>query len=86
MLECDCASIIGAIVEAKNINPLEAFCDVLGETSCLHILKLLLEREEVTCKDLEKIFNLSGSTAYHHITLLTKIGAIKVRNEGNTSY
>lgn len=48
--------------------------------------ELLLQRSEVTCKDLEKIFNFSGSNAYHHITLLIKIGALKIRNEGKTIY
>ena len=45
-----------------------------------------MERKEVTCKDLEKTFNFSGSTAYHHITILTKIGAVKIRNEGKTIF
>ena len=49
-------------------------------------MKLLSERKEVTCKDLEKEVNFSGSTAYHHISLLTKAGAVKVRNEGKTIY
>lgn len=86
VLGCDYASIISAIVEAKKTNPLEDLCSALSETSRVQILRLLLERKEVTCKDLEKIFNFSGSTAYHHITLLTKIGAVKVRNEGKTIF
>ena len=61
-------------------------CGVLSETSRIEILKLLLERKEVTCKDLERIFNFSGSTAYHHLSLLTKIGAINVRNEKKIIY
>ena len=56
----------------------------LCEESRIKILKFLLEREEVTCKDLEKEFSFSGSTAYHHINIMTKSGLIKTRNEGKT--
>ena len=86
LLGCDYVSIISEIAEAKKISPLEDLCGALSETSRIQILKLLLERKEVTCKDLEKIFNFSGSTAYHHITILTKIGAVKIRNEGKTIF
>ena len=65
---------------------LEDMCNTLSETSRMQILKLLLQRKELTCKDLEKIFNFSGSTAYHHITLLSKSGAVKIRTEGKTIY
>lgn len=86
LLGYDYISIINAIAEAPKLQPLEDLCAALGETSRMQILELLLEREAVTCKDLEKIFNFTGSTAYHHITMLTKIGAVKIRNEGKTIY
>ena len=86
LLGCDYVSIISEIAEAKKISPLEDLCGALSETSRIQILKLLLERKEVTCKDLEKTFNFSGSTAYHHLTILTKIGAVKIRNEGKTIF
>jgi len=86
LLGVDYTSIISALVKTQKKQPLEDLCGALSETSRIQILKLLLERKEVTCKDLEKTFNFSGSTAYHHITILTKIGAVKVRNEGKTIY
>ncbi len=86
LLGVDYASIISALVKTQKKQPLEELCGALGETSRMQILNLLLERKEVTCKDLEKFFNFSGSTAYHHISLLTKAGAVKVRNEGKTIY
>ncbi|MBR6767988.1 MAG: helix-turn-helix transcriptional regulator [Clostridia bacterium] len=86
LLGCDYVSIISEITKAPKTSPLEDLCGALSETSRIQILKLLLERKEVTCKDLEKTFNFSGSTAYHHITLLTKIGAVKIRNEGKTIF
>ena len=86
LLGCDYVSIISALVKTEKKQPLEVICSALSETSRVQILNLLLERKEVTCKDLEKHFNFSGSTAYHHISLLTKAGAVKVRNEGKTIY
>lgn len=86
LLGYDYVSIISAVVDSKKTVPLEDMCSALGETSRMQILELLLKRDAVTCKDLEKIFNFTGSTAYHHITVLTKIGAVKVRNEGKTIY
>ena len=86
LLGVDYTSIISALVKTEKKQPLEVICSALSETSRVQILDLLLERKEVTCKDLEKHFNFSGSTAYHHISLLTKAGAVKVRNEGKTIY
>ncbi|MBQ9162096.1 MAG: helix-turn-helix transcriptional regulator [Clostridia bacterium] len=86
LLGFDYVSIISALVKTEKKQPLDVICSALSETSRVQILNLLLERKEVTCKDLEKHFNFSGSTAYHHISLLTKAGAVKVRNEGKTIY
>lgn len=86
LLGFDYVSIISALVKAKKKHSLADLCGVLSETSRIEILKLLLERKEVTCKDLKRIFNFSGSTAYHHLSLLTKIGAINVRNEKKIIY
>ena len=61
-----------------------SFGTALCEESRVKILKFLLARKEVTCKDLEKEFSFSGSTAYHHIHIMTKSGLIKTRNEGKT--
>lgn len=67
----------------KDVNLLD-LGNAICEESRVKILQLLLEREEVTCKDLEKIFSFSGSTAYHHITMMMRIGIVKTRNEGKT--
>ena len=47
---------------------------------------MLLEKPEITCKELERVFSFSGSTAYHHLSILTKSGALKLRNEGKIIY
>lgn len=83
LLGYDYLSIIDDVKNRKDLD-LQDFGNALCEESRVKILELLLQRKEVTCKDLEKIFSFSGSTAYHHITMMTKIGVVKTRNEGKT--
>ena len=70
----------------KGLIKLDEFGAALSEESRVQMLDLMLERGEITCKDLERIFNFSGSTAYHHLTILLKNGVIKTRNEGKTIF
>lgn len=58
----------------------------LSEASRVQILELMQERGEINCKELERVFNFSGSTAYHHLSLMLKYGVIKTRNIGKTIY
>ena len=83
LLGHDYLSVIDYAKNKKDLS-LQDLGNAICEESRVKILQLLLEREEVTCKDLEKIFSFSGSTAYHHITMMMKIGLVKTRNEGKT--
>ncbi len=65
---------------------LENFCYALSEKNRVQIFKLLYKEGELTCKDLERIFNFSGSTAYHHLSLMAKANLVKTRNEGKTIF
>ncbi len=65
---------------------LEEIGAALSEASRVKILDVILERGEITCKELEKVFEFSGSTAYHHLMVLTKSKVLKTRNEGKTVY
>jgi DNA-binding transcriptional ArsR family regulator len=65
---------------------LEQLGSALCEESRVKILRLLNEEGALTCKDLEKAFEFSGSTAYHHATLLVRSGAVKTHNEGKIIY
>lgn len=85
LLGYDYRSILNAISKAQK-HPLNEMCSALGDENRLRMLDFILERGEVTCKDLEKNFDFSGSTAYHHITLLTRAGALKAQNKGKTIY
>ena len=77
-------SVLGYTKDNSRTPELYSFGTALCEESRVKILNFLIEREEVTCKDLEKEFSFSGSTAYHHINIMTKAGLVKTRNEGKT--
>ena len=76
--------ILGYVKESQSVPELYNFATALCEESRVKILNFLIDREEITCKDLEKEFSFSGSTAYHHITIMTKTGLVQTRNEGKT--
>lgn len=65
---------------------LENFCRALCDKNRVKIFNLLRERKELTSKDLERFFDFSGSTAYHHISLMSKAGLLKTRNEGKVVF
>jgi len=60
------------------------FGDVICEPSRVGILNYMLEKGEVICKELEKRFNFSGTTAYHHLTMMVRVGIVKTRLEKKT--
>ncbi len=79
-------SLARTFADKNKMPSLDDICSALSDVSRLKMLELLLERTEMTCKDFEKQFRFSGSTAYHHLTVLTGAGVLKVRNEGKTIY
>ncbi|MBO5109483.1 MAG: helix-turn-helix transcriptional regulator [Clostridia bacterium] len=78
--------VLSAQTKENGAFNLESLGGALCENSRVRILELLLEQGELTCKDLEKAFEFSGSTAYHHVSLLVRAGAVKTRNVGKTVY
>lgn len=65
---------------------LETLGSALCEDIRVKILKLIVKCGSLTCRDMEKIFEFSKSTIYHHVTLLVRSGAIKTHNEGKTIF
>ena len=70
----------------KHHPSLKEFGDVITEQNRIDILNLLVERKEVTIKDLEKLLDFSGSTAYYHLTMMTRCNMVKTRNQGKTVF
>jgi len=65
---------------------LKGFGCVIAEESRVKILEFLLKNGEASCKDLEKNFSFSGSTAYHHIIMMYRSGIVKSRVVKKTVY
>lgn len=63
---------------------LDVFGNAVSETNRIHVLNLILERGEITIKDLEQEFGLTGTNAYYHLSLMIKAGMLKTRNRGRT--
>ena len=62
----------------------------LGTALCdknrVKMLDLLLEKGEMTCKELEQHFHFSASTAYHHLTTMQRCGVLSTRISGKALY
>lgn len=82
----DYTSVLQASIEGKRTSDFETFGNALGDASRVKIFDYILKNHEATCKDLEKAFDFSGSTSYHHLTLMTKARILVTRTEGKTVY
>lgn len=82
----DYADSLAASRQGKFWLQLEEFGAAIGEQSRVGILKFIKEQGEVSCKDLEKAFNISSSTVYHHLTIMIKARLLSRRTEGKTIY
>ena len=82
----DYVTAINDVIQKRADFKLDEVGSALAEESRVQILELMHERGEINCKELEKIFNFSGSTAYHHLSLMVKNGVVKTHNVGKTVY
>lgn len=86
MLGNDYTTVLQPAIERKRTSDFETFGNALGDASRVKIFDYILKNHEVTCKDLEKAFDFSGSTSYHHLTLMTKARILVTRTEGKAVY
>ena len=75
---------IDTLSQKDKLVDLREFGNAIGDVNRMQIVELLLQRDTIVCKDLERIFDFSGSTAYHHITVLYKAKVLTTHNEGKT--
>lgn len=54
----------------------------LGDPTRYRIVRVLLERGEIPCRDLSKLFPLSAPALSHHFRVLQECGLMQVRKEG----
>ena len=60
----------------------EKIFHALGNKTRLDIVKLILRKKEISCKELIKKFHLSQPTMSHHFGLLLNSGILNVRKDG----
>ena len=85
LLGSDYAEYLQYFLSTQNHLPeLETFGNAISENNRIGILDLMVQRKEVTIKDLEQEFGLTGTNAYYHLSLMIKAGMVKTRNRGRT--
>ncbi len=63
---------------------LDVFGTAVSEPNRVGIINALLERNEMSIRDIEKMFDISNTNAYYHLSLMLKANIINVRNQGRT--
>ena len=64
------------------VGEFEKIFHALGNKTRLNIVKLILRKKEISCKELIERFHLSQPTMSHHFGLLLDSGVLNVRKEG----
>ena len=83
-LGSDYTDTIDTLYKQNRIPELDVFGNALAEKNRVDILDLLLDKEEITIKDIEQILGFTGTNAYYHLSLMIKAGILRTRNKGRT--
>lgn len=84
VLGSDYVDEIEYLTVQNRLPELEAFGNAISETNRIGVLNLILQKGEITIKDLEQEFGFTGTNAYYHLSLMIKAGMLKTRNRGRT--
>lgn len=68
----------------ENKIDLNALGTAFSEKNRTDILEMLIEKGEVTIRDVEEQLGFTGANSYYHLSLMIKAGVIKTRNRGRT--
>ena len=63
---------------------LDAFGTALSERNRIDILDLMLRKNEVTQREIEKELNMTPANSYYHLSLLMRANLLKRKNQGRT--
>ena len=73
-------------LNSENIYALKDFGYALTEINRLKLLDMMKTNKEITIKDIELQLCLSGTNAYYHLSLMTKLNMVNTRYEGRTVF
>lgn len=84
LLGVDYSSFLQYLISQKQGPKLHVFGNAIAEENRIDILNMMLERGEVTIRDLEQKLGLTGTNAYYHLSLMIKANMLRTRNQGRT--
>ena len=84
LLGSDSQKYLDYLMVQNHLPELHVFGTALSEVNRIDILNLMLQKEEITIKDIEQELAFTGTNAYYHLSLMIKAGMIKSRNQGRT--
>lgn len=84
MLGSDYEYMLQSMASLNTAPDLHAFGMVLSEANRVAILEMLLEKHEITLKDVEQALSIASTNAYYHVSFMLKNGLLKTRNMGRT--
>ncbi len=82
LLGVECESLLDYLQERVRVPELDVFGTAISEKNRVGILNALLTRDEMTIREIEKMFDISNTNAYYHLNLMLKANVLNVRNEG----
>lgn len=84
ILGYDYGDIVNFLIHQQKLPELDSFGNAISEKNRIEILVLMLQKDEITIKDLKMELNLSSTNAHYHLMLMMKVNIIKARNHGRT--
>ena len=85
VLGYDYEDIISFLIARNSQINLDNIANILREKNRVSILDYLLEKGEMTIKEIETELKTSSQNAYYHVNMMVKANMIKSRNEGKMS-
>ena len=86
ILGFDYASIIEYVQRRKHLINIDEFGLVLSDDNRLKMLDFIRERGDVSRREIELECGMSSSVIYHNLTMMTRCGMLKTRNQGKVIY
>lgn len=86
ILGYDCMEALDYMVERSSVPELYVFGNAIAEKNRVEILNMMLEKGEITVKEIEKRLGLTGTNAYYHLMLMIKANMLKTRVQGRVVF
>lgn len=84
LLGSDYLDGLDSLISENAAPDFNAFGTAISEKNRTDILNLMLNKDEITIRDIEQELRFTGTNAYYHLSLMIKAGMVKARNQGRT--